>query len=134
MKRLLMAIALVATGAANAAGVFECKVLDAVVKIPGKLKIESALNRDPKIQGEVFTVLPSFAQIRGSLLYQTQGQKVEVLHSSSDEHTLLIRIANTPGDDDVSILTVQKFESAWSFKSYNTSWHGLLTSGPCREL
>ncbi len=133
MKRLLMAITLLATGAADATGIFECKVLDAVVKIPGKLKIESALNRDPKIQGEVFTVRPQISLIKGSPLYQTQGQKVEVLRSSADEHTLMSRIANTHGDDDMSILTLQKFEGAWSFKHYN-SWHGLLTSGPCKEL
>lgn len=133
MKSLFLAIALTATGTAYAAGVLACKTVDGVVKVPGKSKIESVLNRDPKIIGGEFNVRPRFAELKGSLLYQIDDQKVEVLRSTDDEFTVLIRAAGVPGNDDISIITVEKFEGAWTFKHYS-SWLGLMTSGTCKEF
>lgn len=133
MKSLFLAIALMATGAAYGAGVLACKAVDGVVKVPGKSKIESVLNRDPRIIGGEFNVRPRFGELKGSLLYQIDDQKVEVLRSTADEFTVLIRAAGVPGDDDVSIITVEKFDGAWTFKHYS-SWFGLMTSGTCKEF
>lgn len=133
MKRWMLTMALAATGAAYGAGNFECKVVDAVVKIPGKAKVESVANRDPKLLGAVFTVQTRTAEVKGSPVYQTEGHKVEVLRSSADEFTVLIRESAIEKDDDVSIITLDRFEGKWSFKHYG-SWLGLLTSGLCREL
>lgn len=133
MKRWMLTIVLSATGAAFGAGSFECKVVDAVVKMPGKAKVEAAVNRDPKLLGEVFTVRTRTAEVKGSSVYQTEGHRVEILRFSVDEFTVLIRDSGIEQDDDVSIITLDRVEGKWSFKHYG-SWLGLLTSGLCREL
>lgn len=133
MKRLMVAMTLAATGAVYGAGVFECRVLDGVVKKPGKVKVESAINRDLKLLGEVFTVRTRTAEVKGSPVYETEGHEVEILRSSADEFTVLIRDSGIEKDDDISIITLDRFDGKWSFKHYG-SWLGLLTSGSCKEL
>lgn len=132
MRKLILMMALTVAASAHGAGVFECKVLDGAQKTPGKVKVEPATNHDAKVLGEVFTVRTRTAEIKGSLIYQTEGHKVEVLRSSADEFTLLIRDSGVAQDDDVSVITLDRFEGQWSFKHYS-SWLGLLTSGSCKE-
>lgn len=132
MRPLMVALAMTLGGAANAAGVFECKVLDGAVKAPGKTTIDKAHNQDAKILGEVFTVRPRLAEVKGSLIYRTGQHKVEVLRASEDQHSLLIRDAGIAGDDDVSIITLDRVSGRWSFKHYS-SWLGLMTAGTCQE-
>lgn len=131
-KKLILSVALTLAGAAHAAGVFECKVLDGAFKAPDKAKVERASNKDAKILGEVFTVRARLAEVTGSLIYRTEHHKVEVLRASEDQYSLLIRDAGVAGDDDVSLITLERFEGRWSFKHYS-SWLGLLTSGSCQE-
>ena len=56
MKKQIASMILAMAGAVHAAGVFECRVLDAANKLPGKTTVEPATNRDAKILGEVFSV------------------------------------------------------------------------------
>jgi len=133
MKRLFVAVALTATGASYASGLIKCEVLDATIKNSGKTKIEVVTNRDSKVIGEVFSVQTRSGDIKGSLIYQTEGHKLEVLRSSPDEFSVLIRDAGVAGDDDVSVITLEKFNGAWTFKHYS-SWIGLMTSGSCKEF
>lgn len=133
MRRVLISLALMLTGAVHAAGVYECKVIDGAVKSPGRVKIERADQQDARILGEVFTVRPAQAEVRGSLIYRTEQRKVEVLRASDDQYSLLIRDAGIAGDDDISIITLDRIAGRWSFKHYS-SWLGLLTSGSCREI
>ena len=132
MRKLILTMALTVAGSAYGAGVFECKVLDGAHKTPGKVKVEAATNRDAKILGEVFTVRTRSAEVKGSLIYQTEGHKVEVLRSSADEYSLLIHDSGVAQDDDISVITLDRFDGQWSFKHYS-SWLGLLTSGSCKE-
>lgn len=133
VRNLLLTTALALAGVAQAAGVFECKVLDGAVKAPGKVKLEKAGNQDARILGEVFTVRPAQAEVKGSLIYRTEQHKVEVLRASEDQFSLLIRDAGVAGDDDVSLITLERVAGRWSFKHYS-SWLGLMTSGSCQEL
>ena len=133
MKKMMTALALTAAGAVHGAGLFECTVLDGVYKIPGKVKIESAKNHDARVVGEVFSVRSRTAEVKGSLLYETKGHKVEVLRSTANEYSVLIRDAGIAGDDDISVITLDRFDGKWTFKHYS-SWLGLLTSGSCKEL
>jgi hypothetical protein len=132
-RRLLISLALMLAGAAQATGVFECKVVDGALKSPGKMKVERVDQQDTRILGEVFTVRQARAEVRGSLIYRTEQRKVEVLRRSDDQYSLLIRDAGVAGDDDISIITLDRVAGRWSFKHYS-SWLGLLTSGSCREL
>lgn len=132
MRKLILMMALTLAGSAHGAGVFECKVLDGAQKTPGKVKVQAATNHDAKILDEVFSVLTRTAQIKGSLIYQTEGHKVEVLRSSDHEFSVLIRDSGVAQDDDISVITLDRFEGQWSFKHYS-SWLGLLTSGSCKE-
>lgn len=132
MRHLIVSVALTLAGAVHAAGVFECKVLGGALKAPGKTKVELASNKDAKILGEVFSVRARLAEVTGSLIYRTERHTVEVLRASEDQYSLLIRDAGVPGDDDVSLITLERFDGRWSFKHYS-SWLGLLTSGSCQE-
>jgi hypothetical protein len=124
--------ALAMAGTVHGAGVFECQVLGAANKLPGKTTVEPATNRDAKILGEVFSVRTQSAEVTGSLIYQTAGHKTEVLRSSTDQFTVLIRDSGVSKDDDLSIITLDKVGGQWTFKHYS-SWLGLLTAGSCRE-
>jgi hypothetical protein len=132
MKNLIAAMGVVMAGAVHGAGVFECKVLDAANKLPGKTTVEPATNRDAKILGEVFTVKTQTAEVKGSPIYQTAGHKVEVLRSSADQFTFLIRDSGVAQDDDISVITLDRVGGQWTFKHYST-WLGLLTAGSCKE-
>lgn len=132
MKNLFISIALTAAGTSYASGLFECRVLDGVIKMPKKANIETTANGAAKVVGEVFTVQTRTGDIKGSLIYQTAGHKAEVLRSTADEFSILIRDAGVSGDDDVSVITLNKFDGIWSFKHYS-SWIGLMTSGTCKE-
>ena len=128
----MLMMALTLAQSAYGAGVFECQVADGAQKAPGKVKVEAASNRDARILGEVFTLRTRTAEVTGSLIYQTEGHKVEVLRASADQFTLLIRDAGVARDDDVSVITLERFAGQWTFKHYS-SWLGLLTSGTCKE-
>jgi hypothetical protein len=131
-KTLITAMTLLLAGAVHGAGVFECKVLDAANKLPGRVKVEPATNNDARILGEVFSVRTKTAEIKGSPIYQTAGHKVEILRSSADQFSVLIRDAGVAEDDDISVITLDRIAGQWTFKHYS-SWLGLLTAGSCRE-
>ena len=132
MKKLITATALLMAGAVYGAGLFECRVLDAANKLPGKATVEPATNRDARILGEVFSVKTQTAEVKGSLIYQTAGHKMEVLRSSADQFTVLIRDSGLAQDDDISVITLDRVGGQWTFKHYS-SWLGLLTAGSCKE-
>ena len=131
-KNLITAMTLILAGAVHGAGVFECKVLDAANKLPGRAKVEPATNNDAKILGEVFSVRTQTAEVKGSLIYQTAGHKVEVLRSSADQFTVLIRDSGVAQDDDISVVTLDRVGGQWTFKHYST-WLGMLTAGAGKE-
>ncbi len=132
MKKQIASMILAMAGAVHGAGVFECRVLDAANKLPGKTNVEPATNRDAKILGEVFSVKTQTAEVKGSLIYQTAGHKTEVLRSSADQFTILIRDSGVAQDDDISVITLDRVGGLWTFKHYST-WLGLLTAGSCKE-
>ncbi len=132
MKKMIMAFTLAVVASAHAAGVFECRVTDGAQKLPGKTGVEVASNVDARILGEVFSVKTRSADVTGSLIYQTAGHKAELLRSSADQFSLLIRDSGIARDDDVSVITLDRVAGQWSFKHYS-SWLGLMTTGPCKE-
>ena len=106
---------------------FECTIADGVHGTPGTTSLAPAAKRDPKIIGSTFMVETSRAGVAGSVLFRTEGQKVEVLRDTEDAYELLLRNQQ----QDVKTLKLTRFNGKWTFSYYN-GWLALLLTGHCR--